>query len=751
MYRRGQASAVGAVFLTLIVILLAALIARQIQVQTEVQKIASETANQRSGEGQLSLTLNYTYLTSSLGKINNSEPTCIQSLDGIMCNFDSWLSGGTHTLTLNFSATNPPSYFYNVTSNLYLSSNVMVQATLYENNGGTLTARNTYTLPANSSIVITSHFVNYTLIFSSTSPFRISIDFLNYTFQAYNSTGFYAKITNIGSSPTRLYGLWLLNSTYATRINTSTWLEPGASQTFTANIPVTYVKEVRAITTARVYVFRINIKPPAYAGAPVPGGATYPHFTIYSYNSSIVGTPSSSERLVVGIVNDGGASGVAVVRVLDSSNNIVSSTSVSLSPGQRTDVSLSVVLPPASGNYQWRIIAINSATGNQDDEKTVQVSVVTYLPVFSIVSYNSSIAGPAGSRQRIVVTVQNTGNASGNAVLTVIDQNGNTVNSTTLSIPAGQTATATLTVTLPSSRGTYTWKINVTNQATGKIDDTKTLLVVASDIYLQSRGAVSFSSFDTLPSWTQDPTGSWSVSGGVLTGTDISAANKAGSIIYNASYAASGSLYLLVATQLSTTGHVHWGFILARDTSNWVFAGIYTDTNSYYLEAYQVQSDRITGTASRGGSFTASGWATLFAVYTPTSGGSSFTIQLYTANGNFSYTASLSSSGLYPGLTVNDDDKQKLSRLFDNFIASTSDPRIVTVTGLQQGWIVELYDQAGNLIARATADTSGKATLGVLASPITTNGKIVIKDASGNAIIQKTFTQIVGGDTYAYG
>jgi hypothetical protein len=347
--------------------------------------------------------------------------------------------------------------------------------------------------------------------------------------------------------------------------------------------------------------------------------------------------------------------------------------------------------------------------------------------------------------------VQNTGNASGNTVLTVIDNNGNTVNSTTLSIPAGQTATATLTVTLPSSRGTYTWKINVTNQATGKIDDTKTLLVTAKDIYLQSRGAVSLSSFDTLPSWTQDPAGSWSVSGGVLTGADISGANKAGSIIYNASYTTSGSLYLLVATQLSTTGHVHWGFILARDTSNWIFAGIYTDTNSYYLEAYQVQNDKISGTASRGGSFTASGWATLFAVYTPTSGGSSFTIQLYTAGGNFSYTASLGSNGLYPGLTVNDDDKQRRSRLFDNFIASTSDPRIVTVTGLQQGWIVELYDQTGNLIARATADTSGKATLGVLASPITTNGKIVIKDASGNAIIQKTFTQIVGGDTYSYG
>jgi len=848
MYRRGQASAVGAVFLTLIVILLAALIARQIQVQTEVQKIASEVANQRSGEGQISLRVDYTYQQISKGQINNE---CIPG-DGNVCTFTS-----PGRLTLNVEALNPPTYFFNVTSYLQLRSNVSVQATLYDYVNNSLIARGTYIIPDNTFLTITTFSPKYMLDFSSSGPFEIEVSYLKFSFIAYNDQSFNIEISNSGTLPLNLYALWIISNTTSQRLNTSLWLDSSASKTFTVNIPVTYVKEIRAITTTRVYVFRINIKPPAYAGVPVPGGATYPHFTIYSYNSSIVGTPSSSKRLVVGIVNDGGASGVAVVRVLDSSNNIVNWTSVGLSPGQRTDVSLSVVLPPASGNYQWRIVAINNVTGNQDDARTVLVQVITYTPVFyiasytgnitgavssrqlfnvtvtntgnatgtvrvrvldqagntvnstvlavspgaslatslaltlpsssgtyswtvqavdnatgtihdskpitvravvyqpkfSIQSYNTSITGAAGSKQKIVVAVANTGNATGAVQVSIIDNNGNTVNSTTLSIPAGQTATATLTVTLPSSRGTYTWKIQALNQATGKIDDTKTLLVTAKDIYLQSRGAVSFSSFDTLPSWTQDPTGSWSVSSGVLTGTDISAADKAGSIIYNASYTTSGSLYLLVATQLSTTGHVHWGFILSRDTSSWIFAGIYTDTKSYYLEAYQVQNNKISGTPSRGNGFTASaGWATLFAIYTPTSGGSSFTIQLYTAVGNFSYTASLSSSGLYPGLTVNNDDKkQTLSRLFDNFIASTSDPRIVTVTGLQQGWIVELYDQAGNLIARATADASGKATLSVLASPITTNGKIVIKEASGNTIIQKTFTQIVGGDTYTYG
>jgi len=375
MYRRGQASAVGAVFLTLIVILLAALIARQIQVQTEVQNIASEVANQRSGEGELSLTLNYTYLTSSLGKINNSDPTCIQSLDGIMCNFDSRLSGGTYTLTLIFSATNPPSYFYNVTTNLYLLSSDIVQATLYENNSGTLIARGTYTLPANSPIVITSHYVNYTIVFSSTSPFRISIDFLNYTFQAYNSTGFYAKITNIGPSLTRLYGLWLLSSTYARRINTSTWLEPGVSQTFSVNLPVNSISEIRAITTTRVNIFRISVKPPTLTAAPGPGGGgANSKFVITSYNQTIAGPVSSKQLFVATVQNTGNASGTVRLEVWND-GNLVNSSQATIPAGGSATMSLYVTLPSTPGTYTWAVKAYNLNTGRYDDEKTFTVSV----------------------------------------------------------------------------------------------------------------------------------------------------------------------------------------------------------------------------------------------------------------------------------------------------------------------------------------------------------------------------------------
>jgi hypothetical protein len=476
-----------------------------------------------------------------------------------------------------------------------------------------------------------------------------------------------------------------------------------------------------------------------------------PKFSIQSYNTSITGAAGSKQKIVVAVANTGNATGTVQVNIIDNNGNTVNSTQLSLAPGINATTTIYVALPTGTGTYTWKIQALNLNTTQVDDEKTVQVRVVTYLPFFSIVSYNSSITGPVGSRQRLVVAVQNTGNASGNAVLSVIDNNGNTVNGTTLSIPAGQTATATLTVTLPSNRGTYTWTVNAVNTATGAVDDSKSVLVTAKDIYLLSRSAITFSSFDTLPSWTQDPAGSWSVSGGVLTGTDKSPQNKAGSIIYNSSSTLPGSAYFLVSTQLSTTGHVHWGIIAASDTSNWIFAGVYTDTTYFYLEAYQVQNDRIAGQPSRSSPFSASGWATLFVILTPVSGGTQMSVTIYTGTGNYSSTFTLSASGRYPGLTVNDDDKKQYSRQFDNFVVSTSDPRIVTVTGLEQGWRVELYDSSGSLVASATADSSGKALLSVLAKPIITNGKIMLRDSSGNMIIERTFSQIVGGDTYTYG
>jgi hypothetical protein len=278
-------------------------------------------------------------------------------------------------LTLIFSAIEVPEYFYNVTSNLYLSSNDTVQATLYENAGSSLVAQGTYVLPANTSIVLVAHAPNYTLCFASGSPFEVRIDYLNYTFTAYNSTGFYAKLSNTGSAITRLYGIWILNSTFAQRINTYTWLDPGASQTFTINVPAASVSEIRAVTTTRVNIFRISVKPPTLTAAPGPGGGgAYSKFVITSYNQTIAGPISSKQRFVATVQNTGNASGTVRLEVWND-GNLVNSSQATIPAGGNATVSFYVTLPSTPGTYTWAVKAYNLNTGRYDDEESITVSV----------------------------------------------------------------------------------------------------------------------------------------------------------------------------------------------------------------------------------------------------------------------------------------------------------------------------------------------------------------------------------------
>jgi flagellin-like protein len=424
-----------------------------------------------------------------------------------------------------------------------------------------------------------------------------------------------------------------------------------------------------------------------------------------------------------------------------------------LKPGSLAVVN--VPLPPSlpAGRYVLRVLSRGGVVASSlviEVSLPIRRSTESTLAKFSIISYNATVTGPAGSEQMFVAVISNVGNCSGAAVLEVRDSYGNLVKSTSVSIPSGQNSTVALMLTLPSNRGSYTWIVRVNNTATGNVDDTKDMLIIAKDLYLLGRGAISFSSFDTWPNWTQNPANTWSTDKGILTGTDNTGAKQAGTIIYDSSARITETIYFLVRTELSQDGKVHWGAAVVKDKSNWVFGGIYTDGQNYYLEVYQVENNQASS-AGRGDSFSASGWATLFMAYTPTGSGSWVSLEIYTSSGNYSFVSTLSASGLYPGLTVNDDDKQKRSRSFDDFVASASDPRVVTVTGLEQGWIVELYDSSGGIISSATAYSSGKAALSVLKKPVIAGGKIVIKNAPGKVIIEKTFSVIVGGDTYTYG
>jgi hypothetical protein len=145
----------------------------------------------------------------------------------------------------------------------------------------------------------------------------------------------------------------------------------------------------------------------------------------------------------------------------------------------------------------------------------------------------------------------------------------------------------------------------------------------------------------------------------------------------------------------------------------------------------------------------ASGWYTLYVSWSRSGTTNTISATLYDSNGNPVTTVSASDSQVsvnYFGLDVDGG-----TSLFDNFVLATGDPRYVVVSGLQQSWRVELRDASGALVANATADSSGTARLFVAARPIVANAKVTVRDAQGVVVIERTFSQVVGGDEYAYG
>ena len=108
----------------------------------------------------------------------------------------------------------------------------------------------------------------------------------------------------------------------------------------------------------------------------------------------------------------------------------------------------------------------------------------------------------------------------------------------------------------------------------------------------------------------------------------------------------------------------------------------------------------------------------------------------------------------YLGVGVRDVDLflplNSLTADFDDFVACYANPSFVNVTGLGQGWRVELYD-GNTLIDQEYADSQGFVSLNVLTRPIIKNGRIDIYDGNSNHIFRKNFSEdIVGGDVYMF-
>lgn len=101
-------------------------------------------------------------------------------------------------------------------------------------------------------------------------------------------------------------------------------------------------------------------------------------------------------------------------------------------------------------------------------------------PLFRIIFNPSQISGSPGEQRTVNIIVENQGNAEGTVELRIKDHNGNIVASHQQTIPAGQSYTFNLTITLPSQAGTYAWTIEAYNVDTGSVDDFKTFTVQVS-------------------------------------------------------------------------------------------------------------------------------------------------------------------------------------------------------------------------------------------------------------------------------
>jgi len=220
------------------------------------------------------------------------------------------------------------------------------------------------------------------------------------------------------------------------------------------------------------------------------GGSAAPHFVIVSVDAPSSVSPGSQFSITVTVKNDGNAAGSATVELVEPSGSKLSKDVSSLDPGSETSVSFSVTAPSNSGTYTYKVDVVNGSTNNVDDSKTINITVTSSSGepkfVISNVDYPGSVT--AGATVTIDVYVENTGSASGDAEVQVLDESGNVIVDKTVTVDPGKTVTVEADFTAPSTAGTYTYTVKVINKATGSVDDSKQLTITVTSSSSGSTG-----------------------------------------------------------------------------------------------------------------------------------------------------------------------------------------------------------------------------------------------------------------------
>ena len=485
-----------------------------------------------------------------------------------------------------------------------------------------------------------------------------------------------------------------------------------------------------------------------------------PKITVDSYTSSVSGQPNAQAKINVTVRNVGDAPGTAVAQIQD----VGASCSAPVQAGGNGSCSIQVALPGAPGSYTWTLVVQTQETGYVEQR---QVSVYVQQPgaVLSIAWWNSTVVGAVGQQVKLSVLVKNSGSSSVQAEVRVSGFGGGT--SKSASVPAASRAWINLTVGLPTTKGVYTWYVEVYRQDQSSPDDSKTVAVEARDIALAQRTAFLYEDFDPQRNVWGSVGGAWTlVSGGwsgyALQGKDDDngpGAGKGSDKRYVSVYYWSQSLWSY-ANPASGFGVVVKLYFGSRDSN--VHRG-FAFLDSSRSKLYEVSAFRVGqrvqlflrkldgGWSDIDNSRDAScgdGWYTLYLGFSMATT-ASFTYELYDANGNWltGKTSSVPVSFQPSILALLVDEK---AGLFDDLVAATGDPRYVVVLGLPQGWSAELYTSGGALVARAPADSTGTARLLVAHYPILRGATLVLKDASGKQVLSRILDLVLGGDVYSF-
>lgn len=439
---------------------------------------------------------------------------------------------------------------------------------------------------------------------------------------------------------------------------------------------------------------------------------------------------------------------------------------VDLEPGQAAVLSLSAQLAP--GSYTVKVVTARGV------EAAARLPILAPSPQagppppplprarFAIVSWNSTISGAVGSRQRFVAVVKNVGGAASTVTVRVYDHTNAAISSTSLALAPGEQGTAELLITLPAAKGNYTWRVEAVN-ATGSVDDWRSFTAEAMDLYLKVRGAIYYTPFESLPSGWNSIGGTWTIVTGqgvagtsALQGVDNDQ-GPGGTSAYHwgTSISEYGGLEMLVQVYVTSENRLDkLGFALLSGNQMYTVDLDFTKGDkAFEILYYDGSAWKVVGNANYKPN--AGQWYTIYLRWSRVDGSNVFASTLYDSVGRplaqIQPVSHNAPAPTYIGLVVDDNEKKNKIGLFDNFVLSRGDPRYVTVSGLREGWIAELRDSSGQLVASAAAGSDGVARLPVASRPIITNARITVKDSAGSTVIEKRFDTVVGGDEYTYG